>query len=176
MIHTFCSSKICPPLLSCIEGLFPFPYADLSSLFDESRAKNTHFSTYTHPICYTTCVYRLLHYSPHTSGFVLENTKWSWVSMSRQEIFDPWPSTYWKCSDSTLQFHFEDYKITILSYGKEEKAFNFESKVTLEKLLHIESASICPSSLNIVFIPQALSLLLREPHCLSPMSLPLVED
>jgi hypothetical protein len=40
-------------LLSCTEGLFPFPYADYSSLLDESRAKNTHFSTYTRPICYT---------------------------------------------------------------------------------------------------------------------------
>jgi hypothetical protein len=29
-----------------------------------------------------------------------------------------------------------------LSYGKEDKAFNFESKVTLEKLLHIEFASL----------------------------------
>jgi hypothetical protein len=72
--------------------------------------------------------------------------------------------------------HFEDNKSTIPSYGKEGKAFNFESKVTLEKLLHIESASLCTSSLNTVFIPQALSLLLREPHCLSRMSLPLVED
>ena len=96
--------------------------------------------------------------------------------MSRQEILDPWPSTYWKCSESTLQFHFEDYKRTIPSYGKEEKEFNFERKFTLEKLLHIESTSLCPLSLNIVFSPQDLSLLLREPHCLSPMSLPLVED
>jgi hypothetical protein len=47
---------------------------------------------------------------------------------------------------------------------KEEKAFNFERKVAREKLLDIESASLCPSSLNIVFSPQALSLLLREPH------------
>ena len=31
---------------------------------------------------------------------------------------------------------------------KDEKAFNFESKVNLEILLHIESASLCPSSLN----------------------------
>jgi hypothetical protein len=31
---------------------------------------------------------------------------------------------------------------------KEEKAFNFESKVTLEKLLHIESASLCPSLMS----------------------------
>jgi hypothetical protein len=59
---------------------------------------------------------------------------------------------------------------------KEEKAFNFERKVTLEKLLHIESASLCPSSLNTVFSPQALSLLLRGPHYLFAMSLPSVED
>jgi hypothetical protein len=32
------------------------------------------------------------------------------VSMSRQEISDPWPSIYWKHSDSALQFHFEGYK------------------------------------------------------------------
>jgi hypothetical protein len=96
--------------------------------------------------------------------------------MSRQEISDPLPSTYWKRSDSALKLHFEGYKSIISSFEKEEKAFNFESKVTVEKLLHIEFASLCPSSLNIVFNPQALSLLLREPHCLSPMSLTLVED
>jgi hypothetical protein len=84
--------------------------------------------------------------------------------MSRQKIFDPWPSTYWKRFDSTLQFHSEGYKSTILRYGKEENTFNFERKVTLEKLLHIEYVSLCPSSLNSVLIPQALSLLLREPH------------
>jgi hypothetical protein len=39
---------------------------------------------------------------------------------------------YWKISNLALQFNFEGYKNTILSYGKEEKAFNFESKVTLE--------------------------------------------
>jgi hypothetical protein len=121
-------------------------------------------------------IHRLLHYNPHTSGFVPENTKWSQVSMSRQEIYDPWPSTYWKHFDSALQLHFEDYKSTIMSYGKREKAFNFERKVTLEKSLHIESASLFHSSLNTVFNPQSLSLLLREPHCLSPLSLPLVED
>ena len=118
----------------------------------------------------------LLHYSSRILGFVLENTKWSWVSMSRQKISHPWLSIYWKHSDSAPQFHFEGYKNTIPSYGKEEKTFNFESKVTLEKLLHIESASLCPSSLNTVFSPTVLSLLLREPHCLSPLSLPLVDD
>jgi hypothetical protein len=59
---------------------------------------------------------------------------------------------------------------------KEEKAFNFESKVTLEKLLHIESASLCPSSLNTMFSPQYLQLLLRGPLFLFLMSFPLVED
>jgi hypothetical protein len=96
--------------------------------------------------------------------------------MSRQKISNPWPSIYWKCSDSALQLHYEGYKSTILSYGKEEKVFNFESKFTLDKLLHIESASLCPSSLNTVFSPQALPLLSRGPLCLFLMSLPLVED
>jgi hypothetical protein len=67
-------------------------------------------------------------------------------------------------------------KAQFRSMEKKEKAFNFERKVTLEKLLYIESASLCPSSLNTVFIPQALSLLSREPHCLSPMIFALVED
>jgi hypothetical protein len=34
----------------------------------------------------------------------------------------------------TLQFHLKDINGPILSYGKEEKEFNFESKFTLEKL------------------------------------------
>jgi hypothetical protein len=73
--------------------------------------------------------------------------------MSRKEISNPWPSIYWKHSNSALQLHFEGYKRTISSYGKEEKAFNFESKVTLEKLLYIEFASLCPSILNTMFNP-----------------------
>jgi hypothetical protein len=96
--------------------------------------------------------------------------------MSRQKISDPWPSIYWKHFDLALQLHSEGYKSTISSYGKEDKEFNFESKVTLEKLLHIESTSLYPSSLNIVFIPQALPLLLRGPLCLFLVGLPLVED
>jgi hypothetical protein len=56
------------------------------------------------------------------------------VSMSRQEIYDPWPSIYWKRSDSALQFHLKAINGPIPSYGKREKEFNFESKVTLEKL------------------------------------------
>ena len=54
--------------------------------------------------------------------------------MSRKEIYDPWPSIYWKRSESTLQFHLKAINGSILSYGKEEKEFDFENKVTLEKL------------------------------------------
>jgi hypothetical protein len=38
--------------------------------------------------------------------------------MSRHEISDPWPSIYWKHSDSTFQLHPEGYKRTISTYGK----------------------------------------------------------
>jgi hypothetical protein len=170
-------ARFSSPLVSCTEGLFLFTYEDLSSLFDESRAKNIHFSTYTCPISYTTSVYA----GWSTTAYVHQDLcqkiqKWSWVSMSRQDISDPWLSIYWKHSELALQLHFESYKSTILSYGKEEKEFNFESNVTLEKLLNIEFASHCPSSLNTVFSPQDLSILLREPHCLSPLIFPLVED
>ena len=54
--------------------------------------------------------------------------------MSRQEIYDPWPFIYWKHSDSALQFDLNAINGLISSYGKREKEFNFESKVTLEKL------------------------------------------
>jgi hypothetical protein len=54
--------------------------------------------------------------------------------MSRLEFSYPWPSIYWKHSESALQFHLKVINGPIPSYGKEEKEFNFERKVTLEKL------------------------------------------
>jgi hypothetical protein len=36
-----------------------------------------------------------------------------------KKISDPWPSTYGKHSESALHLHYEGYKRTILSYGKE---------------------------------------------------------
>jgi hypothetical protein len=129
------------------------------------------------PIIYTTRIYTGCSTTTHVHQDLCQKIKkWSYFSMPQQQFSGPCPSIYWKLSNSALQFHFESYKRTISSYGKKEKAFNFERKVTLEKLLHIESASLCPSSLDIVFNPQALSLLLRESHCLSLLSLPLVED
>jgi hypothetical protein len=80
------------------------------------------------------CIHKLNYHNPCTSVFVPKNEKWCPVSMSRQDIYDPWPSIYWKHSDSTLQFHLEATNGPIPSYGKEEKEFNFESKVTLERL------------------------------------------
>jgi hypothetical protein len=59
---------------------------------------------------------------------------------------------------------------------KERERIQLERKFTLEKLLHIEYASLCLSSLNTVFSPQALRLLSRESLYLFAMSLPLVED
>ena len=148
---------------SCTEGLIPFPYVDLFSLIDKSRDKNTNFSTCMHLAPYKASVYVGCSTTTYVHWDLCQKIKIKcWVSMSRHEISDPWPSIYWKRYDSSLQLHFEGYKSTILSYGKEEKAFNFEIKVTLEKLLHIESASLFSSSLNTVFSPQYFSLLLKR--------------
>jgi hypothetical protein len=54
--------------------------------------------------------------------------------MSCHKINDPWPSIYWKHSDSALQFHLKAINGPIPSYGKEEKESNFERKITLEEL------------------------------------------
>jgi hypothetical protein len=56
----------------------------------------------------------------------------------------------------------KDISGPILSYGK-EKEFNFERKVTLEKLLlHFEYTSLFPLSLNTVSIPQDLPLFIEN--------------
>jgi hypothetical protein len=54
--------------------------------------------------------------------------------MSRHEINDPWPLIYCKCSESALQFHLKAINGPNPIYGKEDKEFNFERKVTLEEL------------------------------------------
>jgi hypothetical protein len=41
------------PMQSYTKGLFPFPHADLSSMFVKYRAKNTYFSTCMHIAYYT---------------------------------------------------------------------------------------------------------------------------
>jgi hypothetical protein len=83
--------------------------------------------------------------------------------MSRQEIYDPWPSIYWKCSELALQFHFEGYKLANSELWKRRKNSTLrENLLWRNYLLHIESASLCPLSVNTVFIPQALPLLIEN--------------
>jgi hypothetical protein len=51
----------------------------------------------------------------------------------------------------------------IPSYGKRRKNSTLRSKLHWRNyLLHIESASLCPLSLNTVFSPQALPLLIKN--------------
>jgi hypothetical protein len=132
---------------------------------------------YSHFLLYNMRICKLHHYSPRTWKFMPKNEKWCLVSMSQQEIYDPWFFTYWKCFDSALQFHLKAINGPILSYGKDEKEFNFESKVTLEKLftsywvcIHSSFKSECSVQ------PPSSSLIDWELHCLSSMSFPLVED
>ena len=132
---------------------------------------------YASCLLYNMCICRLHHYNSYTSRFVPKNEKWCHVSISRHEINDPWPSIYWKRSDSMLQFHLKDINEPILIYGKEEKKFNFERKVTMEKLFI--SYWVCiPLSFKFEHSvqPPRSSLNDGEPHCLPSMSLSLVED
>jgi hypothetical protein len=74
--------------------------------------------------------------------------------MSRHEIHDPLPSIYLKCFELPLQF-----KLLLRNYS-----------------LHIESTSICHFNSEHIVHPPRSSLFDGEPHCLSYMSLPSVED
>ena len=97
--------------------------------------------------------------------------------MSRHGICDPWPSIYWKCSDSALLFHLKAINSSYPSYGKEEKNSTLREKLLWRNYsLHIESASLCPFNYEHIVQPPSSPLLDWEPHCLSYMSLPLVED
>jgi hypothetical protein len=149
---------------SCREGLIPFPYADLSSLLLKSRDKNTNFSTCTHLAHYTTSVYAGCSTTTRVHRDLCQKIKIKCrVSMSRQEISDPWPSIYWKRSDSALQLHFEGYKEANSELWKRRKNSTLRAKLLWRNyLLHIESASLCPLSLNTVFNPQALPLLMEN--------------
>ena len=67
--------------------------------------------------------------------------------------------------------------MTISSYGKEEKEFNFERKLTLEELF--TSHWVCiPLSFKYEHIvhPLRSSIIYWGLHCLSSMRFPLVED
>jgi hypothetical protein len=146
-------------------------------VFDESRDKNIHFSTHTLPNFYARCVYACCSTTAHVYRDLCQKIQIE-VSFPCHNIRSlilhlPYTGNIltrpFSCILKTIRAQFQ-------AMEKREKAFNFERKVTLEKLLHIESASLCPSSLNTMFNPQDFPLLLRGPHRLFPMSLPLVED
>ena len=97
--------------------------------------------------------------------------------MSRHEIYDPWPSIYWKRSDSTPQFHLKATNGPNLSYGKEENNSNYREKLLWRNYsLHIESASLCPFKSEHIVQPPSSSIFYGEYHCLSYMRFSLVED
>ena len=160
------------------EGLIPFPHPDLLSLIDKSRDKNKYFPTCMHLEFYTTSVYTSCSTTTHIHWDLCQKIKIKcWVSMSRQEIYDPWPSIYWKRSDSALQFHLKAINASIPSYGKEEKEFNFERKVTLEKLFTSDWVCIPLSFKSEHSVhPPSSSLIDGEPLHLPYMIFPLVED
>jgi hypothetical protein len=149
---------------SCREGLIPFPYADLLSLIDESRDKNKYFSTCMHLESYTTSVYARYSTTACVHQDLCQKNKIKCrFSMSRQEISDPWPSIYWKCSESTLQFHFEGYKEANSELWKRRENSTLRAKLLWRNYYFIiESASLCPLSMNTVFSPQDLPLLMEN--------------
>jgi hypothetical protein len=59
---------------------------------------------------------------------------------------------------------------------KRKKHSTLRAKLLWRNYFILSMHPFCPSSLNIVFSPPSSSVLLREPHCLFPLSLPLVED
>jgi hypothetical protein len=152
------------PMQSSREGLTPFPYADLLSLIDESRDKNKYFSTCTHLASYTTSIYTGCSTTTCVHQDLCQKIKTKCrVSMSRQEIFDPWPSTYWKNFDSTLQLHFEGYKEANSELWKRRENSTLRAKLLWRNYYFIiKSTSLCPLILNVVFNPQALPLLMEK--------------
>jgi hypothetical protein len=134
-----------------------------SSLIDKSRDKNINFSTCMHLAPYTASVYVGSPLQPVYIGICARKSKLNvgFPCHDRRSLILGLPYT-----GSVLTRPFscilKAIKKPILSYGK-EREFNFESKVTLEKLLlHIEYASLCPLSLNTMFSPQDLPLLMEN--------------
>jgi hypothetical protein len=146
-------------------------------LFDKSKSKNIYFSTYMLPNYFARCVYICCSTTSRVYRDLcqkIQNEVRFPCHDKRSLIFGlPYigniPNHPFSCIMEAIRAQFR-------AMENEEKEFNFGRKFTVEKLLHIESASLCPSSLNTVFSAQALSLLLRGPHYLFAMSLPLVED
>jgi hypothetical protein len=111
------------PLLSCIEGLFPFPYADLSTPF----LINPEPKLYIFPhICYLTALqdaYTLdapLHLAYIGICAIKYKMGSGFPCHDRISLIFGLPYTR-NSSDSALQLHSGGYKSIISSYGKRGK-------------------------------------------------------
>jgi hypothetical protein len=74
---------------TCLEGLFPFPYADLKSLFVVPRDKNYIFPHMHALIVIQHAYMQVAPLQPAYIGFCAQIKKWCQVSMSHHEIHDP---------------------------------------------------------------------------------------
>jgi hypothetical protein len=149
---------------SSTKGIFPFPNANLSSLFVKSRAKNTYFSTCTHLDCYTACIYVGCTTTAHVHWDLCQKIKINVrfpIHDRRSMILGlPYPGNV---PTRTFSSILKAINGPILSYGKKRKNSTLREKLLWRNyLLHIESASLYPLSLNIVFNPQALPLLIEN--------------
>ena len=120
---------------SCTEGLFPLPYAKLASLFDKSKEKNTNFSTCTHLAYYTSCVYTGCTTRARIHRDLCPKMKngVGFPCHKRRSLILGLPYTR-NVLNQLFRSILKDINGPIPNYGKEEKAFNFERKVTLKKL------------------------------------------
>jgi hypothetical protein len=149
---------------SCPEGLFPFPHANLSSLFIKSRAKNKYFSTCTHLSYYTTCVYADCSTTTHVHWDLCQkmkiNVKFPCHDRRSMILGLPYTGNVPTRSFSSI---LKAINGLIPSYGKRGKNSTLRAKLLWRNyLLHNESASLCLLSLNRVFNPQALPLLIEN--------------
>ena len=155
---------------------FPFTYADLKSPFAPSRAKKTYFSTYMCPISYTTSVYACCSTIARVHRVWCSKLKImsGFHSMSQ----DPWSLTFHTLEILRIDplVSFEGYKLSHIKASMDSTIQLWEKIHSRETSLHIESASLCPLKFEHIVQPPSSSLFDGEPHCLSYMSLPLVED
>jgi hypothetical protein len=149
---------------SCIEDLSPFPHAELSSLFVRSRDKNIYFSTCTHLAHYTTCIYAGFSTTTHVHQDLCQKMKINvgFPCHDRRSMILGLPYTG-NIPTRSFSSILKAINRPILSYGKEIKNSTLRAKLLWRNyLLHIESTSLFPLSLNTVFIPQALPLLIEN--------------
>jgi hypothetical protein len=160
------------------EGFTPFPYANLLSPIDETKDNNKYFSTCTHLASYTTSVYIGCSTTSHVHPDLCQKMKISvrFPCHDRRSIILCLPYTG-NVQTRPFSSILKSINGSILSYGKGEKEFNFERKVTMEKLFTsywVYSPLSYKSKHNVQ--PPRSSLIDWEPHCFSFMRFPWVED